>query len=230
MSPPSKKAVILFARDPVAGQVKTRLQTVWGPETIYQFYLHILKDSLDKLHAVKQVDRFIGVYPSRQSGYFEDMDFSKRWALFDQEGDDLGARMQNAFRHRFEEGYQQVVILGADSPTLPIEFIQKALESDRDVTLGPSIDGGYYLIGMKGQTARIFDNVDWGSEQVLDQTLQHLQEIGTQPELLPVWYDVDRPEDVRFLKTHLEGMHLAGQTPYTETLKFLQRIPLKPHS
>lgn len=230
MNSTSKKAVILFAKDPVPGQVKTRLQTVWDAETTCQFYLHILKNSIDKICGLDQVDRFVGVYPSRESGYFEDIAFSKDWAVFDQEGDDLGARMQNAFRRRFEEGYEKVVILGADSPTLPSAFIEQALHSDRGIVLGPSTDGGYYLIGMTGQVAPVFSQVDWGTDRVLGQTLQRLKEADLQPELLPVWYDVDRPEDVRFLKTHLEAMHLSGHTEYTETQEFLQRTELNPES
>lgn len=230
MSSTSKNAVILFAKDPVPGQVKTRLQTVWDSETTCQFYLHILKNSIDKIQGLERVDRFVGVYPSRGSGYFDDIAFSKEWTVFEQEGGDLGARMANAFRRRFEEGYQKVVILGADSPTLPPAFIEQALNSERGIVLGPSTDGGYYLIGMKGQVAPVFNQVDWGTERVLSQTIQRLKEADLQPELLPVWYDVDRPEDVRFLKTHLEAMCWSGHTAYTETLEFLQRNELNPES
>jgi len=142
----------------------------------------------------------------------------------------LGARMQDALRRRFEEGYHKVVILGADSPTLPSAFIEQALHSDREIVLGPSTDGGYYLVGMTGKVAPVFSQVDWGTDRVLSQTLQHLREANLQPKLLPVWYDVDRPEDVRFLKTHLEALRLAGHTEYIETQEFLQHTQLNPES
>ncbi|CAI2717962.1 TIGR04282 family arsenosugar biosynthesis glycosyltransferase [Nitrospina watsonii] len=220
----SKKALILFARDPELGKVKTRLQSSLDAETTYRLYLRILADSVAKVCAVEGVDRFIGVYPSHQSGFFDAVVASGRAQTFPQEGDDLGMRMRHAFEHRFAEGYETVVIIGSDSPTLPAAYIRQALDSDRDAMLGPSADGGYYLIGMNRRVTDVFEGVRWGSGHVLTETLARLKAAEAGLTLLPVWYDVDRPEDLRFLKTHLEYLEHSGIGAYSETLRFLQQL------
>jgi rSAM/selenodomain-associated transferase 1 len=173
-------------------------------------------------------DRFIGVYPSHQSGYFDPVIRAGKVHLFNQQGEDLGQRMRHAFQQRFEDGYDKVLIIGSDSPTLPTAYIRQAFDSEREVMLGPSTDGGYYLIGMNRKVTDIFEGIAWGSERVLAETINRLQTLKAGLELLPVWYDVDRPEDLRFLKTHLECMRHAEMTGYPETLRFLQQLNWEP--
>ena len=98
------------------------------------------------------------------------MDTSLSISTFVQEGKDLGDRMKNTFSARFAEGYEQVVIIGADSPSLPLAYIRQAFVSKQDVVLGPSVDGGYYLIGMRGKLINLFDGIAWGGDTVLEET------------------------------------------------------------
>ena len=219
-------ALILFARDPVVGQVKTRLNPFLDPQTIFDLYLCFLADSIDTLCLVESADRFVGIKPSNLSGYFDRLDPSCAISVFVQEGQDLGERMQNAFASRFAEGYGKVVIVGADSPSLPTKYIHQAFASNRDVVLGPSVDGGYYLIGMCGSVVDLFGGVAWGGDTVLEQTRERLERRGASLELLPAWYDVDRPEDLKFLKTHLELMAAAGHGEGKSTREFLRQISL----
>ena len=219
-------ALILFARDPVVGQVKTRLNPFLDPQTIYDLYLCFLADSIDTLCLVESADRFVGIKPSNLSGYFDRLDPSCAISVFVQEGQDLGERMQNAFASRFAEGYGKVVIIGADSPSLPTKYIHQAFASNRDVVLGPSVDGGYYLIGMCGNVVDLFEGVTWGGNTVLEQTRERLEGSGASLELLPTWYDVDRPEDLKFLKTHLELMAAASHGEGKSTREFLGQISL----
>ena len=219
-------ALIVFARDPIAGQVKTRLNPLLGLQATCDLYTCFLSDSLDKICAVKSADRFVGVYPSNLSGYFERLDMSLSINVFTQNGKDLGERMLNAFSARFGEGYGRVVIIGSDSPSLPLAYIMQAFSSERDVSLGPSADGGYYLIGMRGKLVNLFDGIAWGEDTVLEETRHKLEDSGASFELLPVWYDVDRSDDLRFLKTHLELLAKAGQKEGTSTRKFLSRLSL----
>ena len=219
-------ALILFARDPVVGQVKTRLNPFLDPQTIYDLYLCFLADSIDTLCLVESADRFVGIKPSNLSGYFDRLDPSCAISVFVQEGQDLGERMQNAFASRFAEGYGKVVIIGADSPSLPTKYIHQAFASNRDVVLGPSVDGGYYLIGMCGNVVDLFEGVAWGGNTVLEQTRGRLERSGASLELLPTWYDVDRPEDLKFLKTHLELMAFANHGEGKSTREFLGQISL----
>ncbi len=228
MTEARRSALILFAKDPVEGQVKTRLGSLLDPKTTLNLYLRFLDDSIAKIHAVTEVDRFIGVASGPQTDYFEGLSYHPPARLFVQEGKDLGQRMRQAFEDRFREGYERVVIIGADSPTLPTAYIEQALQSEKEVVIGPSTDGGYYLIGMRGKVTDLFSGVDWGTGRVLADTLKALQEQGVPAELLPVWYDVDLPEDLRFLKTHLEWMAHAGLKTGQATFEFLNQLHLEP--
>lgn len=219
-------ALILFARDPVPGTVKTRLLPLLGTEKTYQLYMRFLRDSIAKIQQTQGADMYIGVTPSNESGFFSRFDGENGPEIFVQQGADLGEKMKNAFMRSFEAGYERVVIIGADSPSLPVDYIQNALGSDKPLQLGPSTDGGYYLIGMAPPLVDIFQDVNWGSDKVLRETLARITEKGADLELLPIWYDVDRPEDLRFLKTHLQLMARSGQPVSGETGAFLETLDI----
>ena len=217
---------MLFARDPVGGKVKTRLNKILDDETTLRLYISFLKDSIDKLFQLEDIRRLIGVTPSFASGYFESLSNDSRVDLFLQEGEDLGDRMRNVFDQLFSSGCEKVVIIGSDSPTLPVGYIEQAFASDKDIVLGPSTDGGYYLIGMNRERVDVFSEIAWGTDQVLKQTLERIREQGVQLELLPVWYDVDLPEDLRFLKVHTDLMVQSGIQVPTATTKLLAELNL----
>ena len=209
-------AVILFARDPILGQVKTRLSPSLDDETILKLYTCFVEDSLEKIRQVDNAKCFVGISPDNHSGFFEGIE-SLGMNLFTQQGKDLGDKMRQAFVDRFAEGYKKVVIIGSDSPSLPVSYINKALASEKDLVLGPSTDGGYYLIAMSGKVSEVFSGVAWGTKHVLDETLKKLKGARASLELLPIWYDVDSPDDLKFLNTHLKlnahsGLCVGGKT------------------
>jgi uncharacterized protein len=216
-------ALILFARDPILGKVKTRLSPFLEEDVILKLYTCFLQDSLYSIRQVKNVDRFIGITPSNKSGFFTGM-LGSDIRMFVQEGENLGDKMRWAIQDRFTEGYERVVIIGSDSPSLPASYIYRAVGSDKDMVLGPSTDGGYYLIGMRGKVVEIFKDVNWGAETVLQETCEHLVQNGASLELLPVWYDVDTPEDLKFFKTHLNLIEKSGLRSFGETGKLLNEI------
>jgi uncharacterized protein len=227
MTKTQTKAIILFARDPVVGQVKTRLHPFLSKEVIFELYTHFLHDSIQKIGRVKSADRFIGVHPSDASGFFSRLKKDDcTLEIFSQVGNNLGEKMANAFQDRFAEGYERVVIIGSDSPSLPVAYIEQALNSEKDLTLGPSTDGGYYLIGMSGKLVDVFEDVDWGTDKVLAETLERIKQSGCSLELLPPWYDVDRPEDLKFLQTHLELIERSGQESTGRTGEFLKGLDI----
>ncbi len=228
MTAASSSALILFAKDPVEGQVKTRLSSLLDAKTTLNLYHHFLSDSIEKISSVSGVEHFIGIASPPTSDYFNKVSRDRSIRLFVQEGQNLGERMRQAIQDRFAEGFERVVIIGSDSPTLPTVYIEQALRSEKEVVIGPSTDGGYYLVGMKGKVTDIFAGVPWGTGDVLSETLKVLQAKGAQAELLPVWYDVDLPEDLRFLKTHLEWMAHAGSKDGKTTLEFLNQLHLEP--
>lgn len=224
MSQKHNNAIVLFARDPVVGQVKTRLHPFLDQETIFQLYTRFLNDSIEKICKVKNADCFIGVTPSDLSGFFSRLKTGRSIEVFLQEGKDLGERMKNTFQERIKEGYHRTAIIGSDSPSLPISYIDQALAADKDLVLGPSTDGGYYLISMGRKLVDVFQGVAWGSDAVLAQTLDRLKFTSCSLELLPPWYDVDRPEDLRFLRAHLELMQQSGLTAAESTAEFLRDL------
>ncbi len=223
----NSQALILFARDPVIGQVKTRLEDGLDPDSVLKLYTCFLKDSIRLIRSIEGADRFIGVSPSNLSGFFSGLDREPSITVFDQQGKDLGEKMRHAFESRFAQGYEKVVIIGSDSPTLPKEYIERALASSKDLTLGPSTDGGYYLIGMAKPFVDVMRDVDWGSGHVLRQTLDRVRALGVSLKVLPPWYDVDRKEDLLFLKTHLELIAQSGLREDSDTGAFLKELDLK---
>ena len=220
-------ALILFARDPILGKVKTRLSPFLEEDVILKLYTCFLQDSLYNIRQVENVDRFVGVAPSNESGFFTGT-LGSDIRIFVQEGENLGDKMRGAIQDRFVEGYERVVIIGSDSPSLPVAYICRAMGSDKDMVLGPSTDGGYCLIGMRRKVVEVFKDVTWGTETVLQETCEHLVHNGASLELLPVWYDVDTPEDLKFYKTHLDLIQQAGLGAFGETGKLLNEI-LAPH-
>lgn len=220
-------AVILFARHPVPGQVKTRLQSRISPEEACALYRAFLEDARGQLNALKDVDGFVAVHGGEgESGFFEPF-VQSGVKVIGQEGADLGERMANVFSAKFNEGYEKVVVIGSDSPTMPAAYIEQALNTARDLVLGPSTDGGYYLIGMKEKVTDVFQGIHWGTEKVLAATLDKVNAASVSVDLLPPWYDVDHPEDLDFLKAHLGWMQQAGLTGGEATRRALQELNLE---
>jgi glycosyltransferase A (GT-A) superfamily protein (DUF2064 family) len=155
----------------------------------------------------------------------------RSWLMQPQSAGDLGVRMDRFFRDSLELGAERVVLIGSDSPTLPVEFVHQAFDElrDREVVLGPSDDGGYYLIGLAravgsavrtdvpGQDelaalgpqsgpypfAALFDGIPWSTPQVWPRTITRLDRQGYSYAVLPTWYDVDEPADLDRLREEL---------------------------
>ena len=127
---------------------------------------------------------------------------------------DFGDCLFNAIMQLLDRGHVSAVVLNADSPTLPTSLLAETAEvlahpGDRAV-LGPSTDGGYYLLGLKAPHRRLFEEVTWSTEHVARQTLERAVEIGLDVHVLPVWYDVDDAEALRMLRAELyEGWSFA---------------------
>jgi uncharacterized protein len=130
-----------------------------------------------------------------------------------QRGNDLGERLTNCFTDLFELGYERVVVIGGDSPTLPFEILEyafDALENDQSVTLGPTEDGGYYLIGARQLHPTLFQDIAWSSPQVLAQTRERSAQAKLDLIELPEWYDVDTPADLARLQAEMQEDKALG--------------------
>jgi hypothetical protein len=190
------RALIVFARSPVAGQVKSRLTPLLSSQEAADLYRAFLMDSLAQ-YAALEVDVRLYMADEGDPGiHLYGAQLKKQC------GNGLGERMEHAFRETAAEGYEKMVIIGTDHPTLPTEFIMEAYEALSDVPavcIGPTLDGGYYLLGMSPLIYGLFDGIVYGEPNVLSLTLVRAHESEASVTQLPVWYDIDTPEDLRRL-------------------------------
>ncbi|MCI0463097.1 MAG: TIGR04282 family arsenosugar biosynthesis glycosyltransferase [Gemmataceae bacterium] len=215
----------LFAKQPLPGAVKSRLAADTSADWAAQAAEALLLDTLDRLAQVEG-RRVLAFAPPDARPYFEGV-AGERFLLMAQADGDLGQRMETFFATQLDANAGPVVLVGADSPTLPLELIERAFgELDHaDLILGPATDGGYYLIGCARRVPPIFTGVAWGGERVLLDTVRRLpDDYGLA--VLPPWYDVDTLADWQMLCGHLAALRRAGLdpgVPRTEALAALDR-------
>lgn len=211
----------LFAKEPRSGQVKTRFAADTSAEWAARVATAFLLDTLERLARIDAA-RVLAFSPATAEGYFADIS-KGRFRLTPQREGDLGQRMGAFFSGQFQAGATAVVLLGTDSPTLPLPYVVQAFqELDRaDVVIGPSMDGGYYLIGLAQSMPGLFQHISWSTSLVLADTIAALQNQESRLALLPPWYDVDTVDDWRMLKGHVRAQRHAGldpEIPHTERL------------
>jgi rSAM/selenodomain-associated transferase 1 len=216
-------ALVIMAKAPLAGQVKTRLLPALSPEQAARLAKALLVDQLNHVRQMESADLYLAFAPAKARPLMEQL-APPLFSLFPQQGANLGARMQAVFEKLFRVDYRYVVLIGGDLAAVPLRFFARAyrfLDSrEHRVALGPSRDGGYYLIGCNQPTPELFGEMSWSHDAVLRQTLARLDRLKIAYDLLPSWFDVDTPEDVRALRAALDGVSLADAMP--ETLSFLQ--------
>ena len=205
------RCLIIFAKSPIPGEVKTRLIPYITPTEAAELYKAFIADIICNTHKLKCEQVAIAYTPSNAEATFHSI-CGQSVDYLPQKGDNLGERMKNAFKHSFDKGSTRTVIIGTDSPTLPLSYIRDAFDALKEVpiTIGPTFDGGYYLIGLSEQNDAIFDGVDWSTSKVFGQTLTRIQAINKQLYVLPPWYDVDTPDNLGFLRSHIQAMKLSG--------------------
>jgi rSAM/selenodomain-associated transferase 1 len=199
-------ALVIFAKAPIAGQVKTRLCPPLTHDEAATLHGSFVIDMLErtKVAAIKlklPIDRYLACAPSSTLVFFQIMEERQSVKLIDQVGDDLGARMQQAFSTLFGRGYQRVFIVGTDVPSLPLDHYKQALAllDTHEVVLGPALDGGYYLIGLKQPRPELFAGIAWSTNRVLAATQEKAASLGLKVALIPSWRDVDSIDDLQAL-------------------------------
>lgn len=190
-----KEALLIFAKNPEFGKVKTRLASTIGDAQALFIYEQLLKQTISVTKDLP-VDKFIFYSDSviEKDGW-ENTIYEKKI----QDGKSLGSKMKNAFISSFTVGYEKIVIIGTDCFELGEKHILKAFEQLEkvDIVIGPAKDGGYYLLGMKKLYESIFENIDWSTDKVLKQTLSICGELNLSIFLLPELNDIDDEEDLR---------------------------------
>jgi uncharacterized protein len=191
-------ALVIFAKAPVPGQVKTRLTPALTEDEAATLHGSFVLDTLERTKAAVgkfklPVDRFLACAPSSSHVFFRIMEARHGVTLLDQQGEDLGIRMHHAFDSLFRRGYQRICLVGTDVPSLPLTHYRDAMEAliHHDVVIGPANDGGYYLIGLTRPHHDLFINIPWSTDGVMTLTQQKAITAGLTISLLPPWSDVD---------------------------------------
>jgi rSAM/selenodomain-associated transferase 1 len=203
--------VLVFARAPVAGAVKTRLVPALGAEGAARLHARMAKQAVrTALAAAGHVE----LHCAPRTGHLFFRQLSRRYGvgLRAQKGSDLGARMLHALRVALRRR-RAVVLIGSDCPELRPQDLRaafRALRSGASAVFSPAQDGGYALIGLRRISARLFEAIDWGGPEVMAQTHARLRELGWRwRELRSVW-DVDRPEDLERLRASFRTASLRA--------------------
>ncbi len=202
--PSLKNALLTVAKRPAPGQTKTRLTPPLSPAQAAALYECFLLDTLDLIRQVPQTQPVIAYLPQEAKPYFTHL--APDFDCILQQGQNLGARLDNALTHYLQLGYPHVAIMNSDGPTLPVDYLTAAFEAlagEADVVLGPSDDGGYYLLGLKRPAPRLLREVQMSTPTVTADTLALAKEEGLRVELLPPWYDVDDADALARLSVEL---------------------------
>ncbi len=203
-----RQAVIIMAKQPQAGQAKTRLCPPLTPKQAAELAEAFLQDTVANALRADCAETVLAYAPSEAVAWFAAQ--FPGLARIPQQGRDLGQRLAAAFDSAWRLGCQPCLAIGADSPDLPVEYLRSACEALRaspesaDVVLGPAEDGGYYLIGLQRRQPRLFEAIDWSTERVLAQTLERAAALGLRVHLLPPWRDRDTAADLDHLRVHLQ--------------------------
>lgn len=192
-----KYALALIFKVPEKGKIKTRLAADIGQQLTLKYYEMMLDSTLKTLEKLKNVD-ILGFYRGNLGL------LNLRIPLFEQSGKDLGEIIYNAFVKIKKLGYQKIAFVGSDSPDLPIDYIENAFTKaeNHDFVIGPTEDGGFYLLLAEDLGLEIFNGVIWSSVSVLERLIKNIADRGKDYFLLPKWYDVD---DKKTLERWLKG-------------------------
>ncbi len=193
------KALIIFAKYPMPGKVKSRLSPPLTAEEGAECYSCMLRDTLSMTKLLPDVTTLIFFQnDAGAADFFQEI--APGIESLEQVGLDLGERMKNAFELMFARGFSEVAIIGSDSPDLPTDYILQAFNlmeyEHTDGVLGAAGDGGYYLIAMKRVWPELFDSIPWSSGEVLRITIERAANAYIGMALLPEWHDIDTYEDL----------------------------------
>jgi hypothetical protein len=197
----------MFVKSPIKGQVKTRLAVDIGEDVAVGLYKCFVEDVVSTVEGFNTAFRLC-FHPPEAKSHFQQW-LGEQHSYTPQAGNGLGERLKNAFVDAFGQGFSKVVAIGSDSPDLPESFLRQAFEEldSHDAVVGPSSDGGYYLIGFSEDSFApgAFDGIAWSTSAVFSQTRIKLETHGLNVHLLPQWHDVDTRSDLDGLTARNEN-------------------------
>ncbi len=230
----TRALVVMFVREPIPGTVKTRLVPALGAAGAAALYRAFVEDACARLspHVPLALACSPASAASRPS-FVAALARRHDLAVVPQGEGDLGGRMRGIATAALASA-ARVVLIGSDVPTLPVEHVTTALHALRPrggvaasgarIVLGPSLDGGYYLLGVRAPVPDVFTRMPWSSDRVLARTLARLRRARITPTLLPAWYDVDTVADVEILARHLALLATLGEDRCPRPRRVLARL------
>ena len=216
----SRVAVVIMAKAPRAGHVKTRLCPPLSPDEASALYECFLRDKIAQVRTLAGVTGVIAFTPDDSGPLFGQL--APGFRLVAQRGGDLGSRLLHTLETLLGDGHAAAIAVDSDTPTLPTDFLRQAVEllsmAKADVVLGPADDGGYYLIGLRQPWPTLFADMPWSTPDVLPETMRRAEAARLSVACLPPWFDVDTPDDLGRLVTSL-----GGDGGPAHTRRFLRR-------
>ena len=191
--------VLIFAKYPEPGAVKTRMVPPLTFEQAATLHRLSLQTVCEIVLDTAQLEATLVVTPDDSVASFGSVVERSDVAIWPQGEGNLGKRLDRAAGRVFREGGRAVLLLGADSPTLPVSYLQEAIRllERHEVVLGPSDDGGYYLLGLRGPHPSLFEQIDWGGPLVASQTRSRARAAELDLAEIPTWYDLDRFDNLK---------------------------------
>ena len=188
--------ILLFAKEPVYGRVKTRLHNAIGKGKAFELHCRMLRYQVDNIQASRLAPLELWVNGNQDNPVLQSLALENQ--IYQQIGTDLGQRMQEAVTAA-RSRCRAAVLVGTDCPSVDRDYLACALQfldSGCQLVIGPAEDGGYVLLGASESWPDLFSNMPWGTDRVLPLTVERAKQLGLSLELLPSRWDVDRPEDL----------------------------------
>lgn len=191
------RQILIFVKEPISGQVKTRLAVGIGADAACAVYRRCVERTLERLSGLRE-DITLCVEPVEATGRIRRW-LGSAWSMQPQSGGTLGERLADATSRTFTAGADRIVVIGTDSPWIDDVLVEQAFSvmERADLVLGPAADGGYYLVGLAKPTPGLFRGIPWSTSRVLDQTLANARTLGRAVSLLSEGYDIDRLTDLQ---------------------------------
>jgi hypothetical protein len=200
--------VVIMAKEPAAGRTKTRLSPPLSPSGAARLYAALLSDTFALVSRVRGVRLALAMTPATAIEAWQAL-LPGDPLLLPVDGATVGVCLSEVTRRSFAAGFSHVIALNSDGPTLPASRIEQAdaLLEHTDVVLGPSEDGGYYLVGLRNPVPDLFRDIAWSTAHVMAQTLDRIAKLGLSVALLEPWYDVDTAADLERLRAEIACLH-----------------------
>lgn len=213
--------ILFFVKYPEKGKVKSRLSSKLDENFTVNLYKMFVKDLLFTLNKT-EYNKIICYYPDNSIDKFKNW-LGSNLNFYLQQGANLGQRMKSCFEFAFNKDFEKVIVIGSDSPDLPHKIFEKAFLSlnENDSVIGPTYDGGYYLLGFKknSYSPKVFEGINWSTKSVFKETINQLNNENLKTKVLIYWRDIDTLDDLNYFY----NKYKEKQDFNSETMSFLKK-------